>query len=266
MCAVGDSSQRLSVYRSGEVVAQLDANIVRVYEHFKDGSQIDPKELDVCISDLHRIAAIRLQIIRDGAVPESLSHKYSLALQRVQEMNMASAVVTRYDVQSVASFFTPPDERVYIDPVTGTRYVNPDHSKLLAFAGQFFMEGGYSGIGLLRHQSKDGAVYDFLYLKKQSDQICYEKYARYYEKYVGCIECSCLDPLLSWKFQDVIRRMEIQKQLVKKAYDVLNIEAKNWRYQSYKICGYEELVEFDVEEAAAMNTHAIIFYYEKDFE
>ncbi len=133
----------------------------------------NPTAFDRCVSALEKIEASYRQAAKEGLPTEQLKSDFEQAQRQVQEMNMASGVLTRQDLRGIQSFTQPPIETYYVDS-KGEKYIQPDHSQLLTFGGKFFLRGEYEGIDLSRQQVFGGKVCDILYLTKKPDQVAHE--------------------------------------------------------------------------------------------
>ncbi len=213
----------------------------------------NPTAFDRCVSALERIEASYRQAAKEGLPTEQLKSEFEQAQKQVQEMNMASGVLTRQDLRGIQSFTQPPIETYYVDS-KGEKYVQPDHSQLLTFGGKFFLQGEYEGIGLSRQQVFGGKVCDILYLTKKPDQVEYEirqaSKPRFASKQV------------SPQHQQMLNRQKVQSELLKKAIAELDVKAlQQWKYGDYEICLHKELSSKGLSEEYAWKSHAIAFYY-----
>ncbi len=235
----------------------------------------NPTAFDRCVSALEKIEASYRQAAKEGLPTEQLKSDFEQAQRQVQEMNMASGVLTRQDLRGIQSFTQPPIETYYIDS-TGEKYIQPDHSQLLTFGGKFFLQGEYEGIGLSRQQVFGGKVCDILYLTKKPDQIEYEiRNAK-----------PCEEQTFSWvrpsswvpfnfgpestskreypQDKQMRQRLETQNGLLKTVKAELGVKVQQqWKYSSYGIFTYEELRTQGLSEEHARKSHAIAFYYKK---
>ena len=196
----------------------------------------------------------------------------------VQKMNNNSQVLTRQDVRGINSFFKKPVEENYTDK-DGTVYIQPDHSGLLRFGGDFFISGEYESIGLLRHYKINGSLCDVLYLKKQKDQIEFEsqhkQYVKELKRYI--FEGDCLEPFIQEKEQTfsfcfftkkrsdkyISELLKTQFSKIKLASQVLIEKCQAWKYKKLDLCEEKELKLLGISEEASAGIHAILFYFKK---
>jgi hypothetical protein len=114
----------------------------------------------------------------DETALETFKPFYDRIDQKIREMNFKSNVVTHVDLISLKSFFTPPIERIFVDPETGIRYLNGDHSKLLKGCGDFLGQMGLKGItgaGMCRRRKIKGQLCDLVYMGKSQELVEYQK-------------------------------------------------------------------------------------------
>lgn len=157
----------------------------------------------------------------------------------------------------ITSFFNPPPEKFYIDPINNKKYIQPDHSRLLKEIGFPFAEtGGYKGCGLSRHQSillpntTESIIYDVVYLTKQDEQISVEKKSTSWFRKINPTDKEYFKNLSLHQAELYIKHKSKYIQI-----------ARESGYKRVKFCATEELVALGFEKKVAELHHAVLFFY-----
>jgi hypothetical protein len=245
------SIQKLEVQEAGDLVLASSFRIDDQYNSFLKTNTLSLSSLELCTQDLIKMEDLYEKIYsQDKELAVVLKEKFDLAQKQVQEMNMSSEVMTSQDLYGIRSFSKAPIEEIYVDLKTNHSYIQPNHSELLAFGGQFFLEGKYSGIGLLRHNNFGGFLCDILYLEKDPDQVSYEN-----------------PKIWSWSSPKENKEMEsriaTQLRLQELAIQELNKKVLGWRYSHCEICGKDQLIQKGMDKDYAQKHHAILFFYKE---
>lgn len=207
------------------------------------------QELENAYEDVYR---------RDQLEGEKMQLSVKQKRQSVQIMNQKSPNLTLQDMKAIGNFFVKPLEKYYIDPQTGKRYIQPDHSQLLTLSTQFMMKGEYRGEGLAREVNINGKICDILYLKKMKDQILYE-----YKSDYSATEYSWFwFKTSAEEIEKIKARIIKQQKLAKTLYPTIDSQFKKWKYKSFEFMAYDQLNKlFDVK--TAQENHALLFYYQE---
>jgi len=164
----------------------------------------------------------------------------------VQEMNRSASCVTRRDLQTIGSFFSPPLEQFYTDPETNQTYPLADNSHLLSLALTAWAQSScYSGVevsklykvryfGGIQAHKKVGEfsnLCDIIFFKKLE-----ERFPRI-EAFKDAIKDCCLsDDTRASGSRDVCKkqaRLEQQEEVLLKAYEHLQPLYCSWNYLGF---------------------------------
>lgn len=110
----------------------------------------------------------------DPRQAEALSTEIAEYEKQVRAINYRSPVPTAVDMDTVAEFSTIPKNPYYVDPVTRTRYIQPNYAAFFEFCKPLQMRGCYAGQTMGKHIEKGGRICDIFVLKKEDEQVRYE--------------------------------------------------------------------------------------------
>jgi hypothetical protein len=178
---------------------------------------------------------------------ETLSDGVFSIAERVKElremfqttrMNPEAPLQVRLGREALQFLVNSPSRVFYIDEISGQKYYQPDHSHLFTVVDPFFRKGGYRGVGLdqkrlfIHPETGVREYYDLLSLIREGESIAGEAVLMPDE-----------ESHLKSCFQDQFAK---------------------WRYASFQICTFKDLLRLGVErEKAATYTLAIAFYHKK---
>jgi len=160
-------------------------------------------------------------------------------------------------VAAVATFFSPPREKYYLDPASNVKYHKPNSASPLALAMSYLPKGDYAGCGINKNQvlphpgrSNESWCCDIVYFVKKLDQLdCEQKNWKW---------------TLSLGSNKAIEQRQIaQAKLRDEIGYVLGKKCRDWGYDSFY---FSPSRDFKVSPFSAEDTkkmHAVILFHQK---
>jgi hypothetical protein len=191
-------------------------------------------------------------------------NRYQVVAMRnlVTQMHTSCPRLMPLHLDMIQDFFTTPIEKFFIDPDTGIRYVQPDHSQVLNLGIQYFEADMYASIGFSREEKLDGRVCDVLFMTKFPDQIAFETPSKKKHFPMRAYEWLCKKKIEA-KQKKITDRISRQIDCLERVNKELQAKHKLWKYKSFKPCATKELTHLGMEPKKANLYHALVFFYKK---
>ncbi|MCE5318474.1 MAG: hypothetical protein LLG04_14075 [Parachlamydia sp.] len=203
-------------------------------------AQASERATDDVLAAEGRVSKLRQEGQSEEA--QALWEQSQVADQRARELNNRSSHLTRYDLLEMRRIFQPPVNEYHTEP-DGTRYYEPDSSKINAFIAGQLTCGGYAGYEMaskekaMNPNTREESLCDCFYFKKQADQVLHEQGIFSFMDLLSEKVHKLCPFLWSSNVSCMQQRIRMQGEIANdKFLPMLRQNLAQWKYSDYLIC------------------------------